>query len=68
MPKPPPLCCLIVSDDGKLYIEYDGRRIATRGPRARQWTMLEPGYVVRGMEAGTKRRFLDVEFHGTKVH
>jgi hypothetical protein len=61
-------CRVVFSDDGKLFIEHDGKRIATRGPGAKQWTILEPGYSVRGAEAGNKSDFIEIEFQGAKVH
>jgi hypothetical protein len=44
-----------------LYVWHDGKRIARRGP-GELWTILEPGYTVRGGEPGSASDELVVEY------
>jgi hypothetical protein len=50
------------NDTVVLYVEVEGKRIARRGSRE-NWTMLEPGYTVRGSEPGGNPGYLEIEFN-----
>jgi hypothetical protein len=49
-----------------LYVEFEGKRIARR--RAGElWTIIEPGYTVRGAEPGFESDSLEIEYDPTKA-
>jgi hypothetical protein len=52
---------------GTLFVEFDGRRIARRGPGAMKWTILVPGYTVTGGTPGDEDR-LEIGYSRPDIH
>jgi hypothetical protein len=68
MPRTPSARMEIIEEDGVgvLYIEVDGKRIARRRG-GELWTIIEPGYTVRGCDPGFESDILEVEYDPTKA-